>query len=83
MHELPGVTRLGPRLVRGAILLAFVAVVGCSQMLSGISLRDDYTGKSFLQPGKVPKPVARNETGDPDLEQRREIRIPFLPPIPF
>lgn len=76
-------TRLGPRLTRGAILLACVAVVGCSQMLPGIPLRDDYMGKSFLQPGKVPRPVARDETGDPDLEQRREIRIPFLPVIPF
>ena len=83
MHGLSGIARLGPRLMRGAILLACVAVVGCSQMLPDIGLRDDYMGKSFLQPGKVPRPVARDETGDPDLEQRREIRIPFLPVIPF
>lgn len=83
MHELSGITRLGRRLMRGSILLAFVAVVGCAQILPDIGLRDDYMGKSFLQPDKVPRPVARDETGNPDLEQKREIRIPFLPPIPF
>lgn len=83
MHELSGIATLGPRLTRGAILLAFVAVAGCSQMLPDIGLRDDYMGKSFAQPSKVPKPVARDETGEPDLQQRREIRIPFLPVIPF
>ena len=83
MQRLSDITRHGPRLMRGALLLVFVAVVGCSQFLPDVGLRDDYMGKSFLQPGKVPRPVARDETGDPDLEQRREIRIPFLPPIPF
>lgn len=83
MHESSGITRFAPRLTRGVILLAFVAVAGCSQMLPEIGLRDDYMGKSFVQPGKVPKPVARDETGEPNLKQRREIRIPFLPVIPF
>lgn len=83
MHEFSGISRLGPRLMRSVMPLAFVAVVGCSQILPDIGLRDDYMGKSFVQPDKVAKPVARDETGDPDLERRREIRIPFLPPIPF
>ena len=82
MHELSGMTRLGPRLMRGAILLAFVAMAGCSEILPDFSLRDDYMGKSFLQPDKAPGPVARDETGNPDLERRRAIRIPFLPVIP-
>ncbi len=83
MHALPDFMKLGPRLTRPAILLVFVAVGGCAQMLPEIGLRDDYMGKAFVQPGKVPGPVTRDETGDPELERRREIRIPFLPVIPF
>lgn len=83
MHGLLGIARLGPRLMRGAILLALVAVVGCSQFIPDIGLRDDYMGKSFVQPDKAPKPVPRDERGEADLEQRREIRIPFLPPVRF
>ncbi len=48
-----------------------------------MGLRDDYMGKALLQPGKVPRPVVRDETGDADLKQKREISIPYLPPIRF
>ena len=83
MHVLSGVTRFIPRLRRGAILLACVVVVGCSELIPDMGLRDDYMGKAFLQPDKVPRPVVRDETGDADLKKRREINIPYLPPIRF
>lgn len=83
MQNSPGTKRLSPRLTRAAIVFAMVAVVGCAEIIPDISLRDDYVGKSLLQPGKIPKPVTRDEQGNAELEQRREIRFPFLPPIPF
>ncbi len=83
MHSLPDFMKLGPRLTRPVILLVLVAVASCAQMLPEIGLHDDYMGKSFVQPGKVSGPVTRDATGDPELQRRREIRIPFLPVIPF
>ena len=65
------------------MLLAFFAVVGCAEIIPDVGLRDDYMGKSFLQPGKSPRPVARDESGNAELEQKREIKIPYLPPIRF
>jgi len=83
MHEMSGATKFIPRLRRRAILLACVLVVGCAEIIPDLGLRDDYMGKAFLQPDKVPRPVVRDETGDADLKKRREINIPYLPQIRF
>lgn len=49
-----------------AILLwaGFGGLAGCAESL----LRDDYMGKSILQPEAVVQPVRRDERGDPILE---------------
>lgn len=65
------------------MLLAILSVAACAEIIPDVGLRDNYMGQAFLQPDKVPGPVARDEFGTAKLEQRREIRIPFLPAIPF
>lgn len=79
MDILTGVTRLR----HGTILLAFLAAVGCAEIIPDMGLRDDYMGKALLQPDKVPRAVVRDETGNADLRKKREINIPYLPQIRF
>ena len=46
------------------ILLIFGGLAGCSESI----LRDDYMGKSLLQPDNVPGAVRRDEKGNPILD---------------
>ena len=57
-----GMQRLGTV----CVLMIALTLAACGGGRSAI--RDDYMGKSLLQPDKVPKPVHYNAYGDPDLE---------------
>jgi hypothetical protein len=48
--------------------LVMFSVSGCSELIPDFSLRDNYTGKSILQPGKVPKPIKRDAEGNPIIK---------------
>ena len=62
-------------------MLALLGIAACDQITPDFSLRDDYMGKSFLQPDKVPQPVARDEQGAPILKTKRKINLPQLPSL--
>ena len=63
------------RAARIAVLIMFVTLTACSQIIPEIRLRDDYTGKSILQPGKVAEPVRRDQEGEPVLEETLGARL--------
>ncbi len=50
------------------LLLSLVAGLGGLAGCGGSMLRDDYMGKSVLQPDQLSQPVDRDERGEPILE---------------
>ena len=64
------------RLVVAILLLALPVLAGCSQS----PLRDEYMGKSFLQPHKLPRPVEHDEYGNAIPEPSVEPIWPDGPP---
>ena len=75
--------RARPRL-RGARTVAFAALVaalaGPTACGTAMGLRDDYTGKRFLQLGRMPGAVERDERGDPLAPGATRWRLPRLDP---
>jgi hypothetical protein len=79
---------IGRRKLRRVALIALLGpvIAGCSEIIPDLSLRDDYTGKSILQPGRVPATVERDALGNPILTERRfpnTITFRFLDPFQF
>lgn len=64
-----------PRVTAAAALTMFLALTACSQFIPDFRLRDDYTGKSILQPNKVAEPVRRDAEGEPVLEESLGARL--------
>lgn len=60
---------------RIAALVMFVTLTACSQIIPEVRLRDDYSGKSILQPDKVAEPVRRDQEGEPVLEETLGARL--------
>ena len=52
---------------RGAVLALVLAAfaLGACEMLATEFVRNEYWGKSFLQPGKIQQPYFRDEYGNP------------------
>ena len=75
------------RLGRIALLTLLAPVIaGCSEIIPDLSLRDEYSGKSMLQPGRVPVTVERDAMGNPNLAERRfpsTFSFRFLNPFRF
>ena len=44
---------------------------GCAELIPDFGVRDDYLGKSIVQPDRVPRFVAHDELGNPIIGDRR------------
>lgn len=64
---LPGPT---PRQLALALLAAVPLLAGCNELIPKFELRDDYMGKRWLQPGRVPGEIERDANGNPILPPR-------------
>ena len=62
------------------VLLTANLLLGCSAL--GPIVRDDYMGKSLLQPQKMPLPVTHDDNGIPNTEGTGW-SFPRLLPWPF
>jgi hypothetical protein len=67
-------------------LVLVLATAACDQLTPSFHLRDDYMGKRFLQPHRMPREVARDETGTPLIDESlfdsyfRNFRLlPYVP----
>jgi hypothetical protein len=52
------------------LLAALPLLAGCSEIVPRFELRDDYMGKRFLQPGRVPGEIERDAYGNPILPRK-------------
>ena len=57
------------RIARAIGIGCLLMLTGCAELLPNFSLRDDYFGKSILQPSRSAEPVARDGEGNPILEK--------------
>ena len=55
-------------------------LAACNEIIPEFKIRDDYLGRSFLQPGKTSEPMEHDDDGNPLLDGGG-FRIPF--PNPF
>lgn len=77
----------GLKPVRAALAAASIVFLGgCAELVPDFGLRDDYLGKSFFQPGRVPTAVAHDEQGSAIFGQKRfpnAFTYRFLDPLQF
>jgi hypothetical protein len=71
---------------RAAPLAVLIVILGgCSELIPD-GLRDDYLGKSLLQPDRVPAPVAHDNSGNPIFRDQRfpnAFTFRFLDPFQY
>ena len=72
-------SRRGRRDAVLALVLAAFALGAC-EMLATEFVRNEYWGKSFLQPSKIQQPYFRDEYGNPTPCGTRPWRLPWPDP---
>ena len=72
-------SRRGPSVFVLVLGLAAFALGAC-EMLATEFVRNEYWGKSFLQPGKIQQPYYRDAYGNPTPGGTRPWRLPWPDP---